>query len=76
MITPLHLEILMHYFVYATPFRADSETIRSYIQYWVEVGCLEPTDAGTLSYDVTEKGQAWINKVLSTPMPTQKWVWE
>lgn len=75
MLTPLHLEILMHYYVSPDPFRDDSEGIRSYRQYWVEVGCLSRCD-DLSGYCVTEKGRAWLRKALSTPMPTQKWVWE
>ena len=25
---------------------------------------------------ITEKGKAWLDKALSTPMPVQKWVFE
>lgn len=75
MLTPLHLEILIHHAVCSEPFRADTETIRSYRQYWVETGCLLPAKDAS-GYCATEKGKAWLDKALSTPMPTQKWVWE
>lgn len=75
MLTPLHLEIIMHHYISRSPFRNDTEAIRSYRQYWIEEGCIEPLD-GNQAYGVTDKGVAWIEKALSTPMPVQKWVWE
>jgi hypothetical protein len=73
--SPFHLEILMHYLVSPAPFRTDNQTFREYRQYWIETGCIE---AGKSSgeYCVTDKGRAWMDKALSTPMPVQKWVWE
>ena len=73
--TPLHLEILMHHHVSPEPFPRDSYVIRSYRQYLIEVGLLGPGDEPQV-YTTTDKGKAWIKKALSTPMPTQKWVWE
>ena len=75
MLTPLHVEIIMHHYISPGSFRADTETIRSYRQYWIEEGCIE-YNGGETTYVVTDKGKAWIEKILSTPMPTQKWVWE
>ena len=68
--TPLHLEILMHYFVSGTMFPRSTPTITEYQGHLVELGLLDT------ELSVTEKGKLWIERVLNTPMPVQKWVWE
>mgnify|MGYP001171530968 CR=1 FL=1 len=75
MLTPLHIKILLHYYVTFEPFSPDTETFRSYREFWIASGCLE-YEGGDTPYVVTGKGKAWLERVLSTPMPTQKWVWE
>lgn len=32
------------------------------------------TASGGLRWGITEKGRAWIDMALSTPLPVQKWV--
>lgn len=70
--TPLHLEILMHHYVSPTPFRATGEVIAQYTQNLIDMGLLRCETHCILT---TDKGKAWFERVLNTPMPTQKWVW-
>lgn len=74
-LTPLHLEILIHHFVSPEPFSRNSETSRSYSDELIELGLLE-TGASTGIFCITDKGKAWLEHVLETPMPTMKWTWE
>jgi len=74
MITPCHLEILMHYYVSPTVYpQHDAPAVIEYTQWLVDNGVLESHLDGESGYEVTEKGKAWIDLILATPMPVMKW---
>lgn len=69
--TPFHLEILLHYFSSGGDFPRQGPVLDDCRSELIEWGLLTE-----FPYKVTDKGDAWLHKVLYTPMPTQKWVWE
>lgn len=75
--TPLHLEILLHALVQGTPFPRSSEGITEYRDHLVLAGLIElETDTDVaMTFVITDKGRAWLDRALSTPLPTMKWVW-
>lgn len=74
-LTPIHLEILIHHFVSPEPFSRNSDTIQEYHNDLLGLELLE-TGASTGIFCVTDKGKAWLEHILETPMPTMKWTWE
>lgn len=80
-LTPLHLEILIHYHASPHVFPRSSQCSDNYTRHLVSLGLLENAgvdvfDGCKAPFQLTEKGRAWLERVLSTPMPKQAWVWE
>lgn len=74
-LTPLHLEILLHHFVSTVAFRHDNECVQNARNDLMTLELLDSYEASGF-FLVTDKGKAWLEHVLATPMPTHKWVWE
>ena len=75
MITPNHLDVLIHY--NSSPSRherEDAPAVRDAIRQFVEDGILEPARASKSGFEVTEKGHAWLCAILAVPYPTQAWL--
>ena len=71
-LTPLHLEILMHYNCSNNFFRASNQTIIEFHNDLVKLNLLDINNG----YFITDKGKVWLEHILETPMPVQEWVWE
>jgi len=79
-VTPLHLEIVMHYATRGN----DMENIAApatsqYVRELILAGMVESikNDAGaTRSYKTTDRGMVWLDYLLTVPFPKQKWVIE
>jgi hypothetical protein len=72
--TPNDLDILIHYYVcpdiherYYAP--AVMESCREFVQSGIFVSSGEDG-----IFSVTEKGRAWMELILNTPMPILKWI--
>lgn len=68
-LTPLHLEILSHHL------NKEDGNIQICTNELTNLGLLEFDNASGF-YSITDKGKAWLEHVLETPMPTMKWTWE
>jgi hypothetical protein len=70
--TPFHLEILLHYSYSNQPFeRATASAHDEVARDLVKLGVLEVCGDG---YQGNDKGRAWVDFMLKTPLPVQKWV--
>jgi len=75
MITPNHLDVLLHY--NCTPARherEDAPAVQEAIELFIADGILDCIPASKSGYRVTEKGHAWLCAILSVPYPTQAWL--
>lgn len=72
--TPLHMEILFHYWVHGQePFPRRSQVIQDYTDELKADGILRPFP-GCEYLGVSEKGRRWIYMILETPYPVEQWV--
>lgn len=63
--TLLHLEIFIHHFSSPSKFPRDTYTAREYRDDLISEGFLKTMDG---IYYPTEKGKAWLNKLLVDPI--------
>jgi len=73
--TPCMLEVFLHYYVSPAPHeRFSAPAVQESICFFLNNGLFEHRDSNI--YGVTEKGKAWIDAVLATPLPIAKWIVE
>lgn len=71
--SPAHLKVLLH--IYTTNQKhaaADESWFKDLIGQWERSGIVSQKDDGRL--DCTEKGNAWVDSILATPLPIQMWL--
>lgn len=79
--SPADLGVLIHYHCIPEPHpRFAEEWVQSLTEAWVKEGILEET-MGTVFdptalpvFSTTERGQKWMEMILSTPQPEQIWI--
>ena len=78
LLTPDELRVLLEYHIRGGLGMTMDVSIMGHRQRLIEYGFLTRVDSGTgqQMYTVTEKGRVWLDRVLSTPMPVCRWVWE
>ena len=73
MITPLHIEIMLHYNCCEENFpRLNAPACQEYAKQLAVEGLLEE-GVGSV-YRVTSKGKAWVCYLCMVPFPIQQWV--
>lgn len=73
-ITPYVLELVIHHHCSYDLFpRWEAPLYNPTIDELIAEGILERGDDGA-PYHTTEKGKAWIEMLLATPFPEQKWI--
>ena len=78
---PLYLNILLHYYSMACPYAEQDEAHRTspsvskFHKDLIDDGLIEQGNENfpEMGYRVTEKGRAWVDHILSTPLPEQRW---
>jgi len=77
-ITPLHIEIVLHYNCTTAPMEhATAPAVQEYIRQLLGEEILIWVSARPVTnghYGLTEKGKAWLEMILATPFPVQRWV--
>lgn len=72
MLTPTELDILVHFYVSAWPHpRCADLAVKEAIEAFIDDGVMHDINGVPT---VTEKGDAWLQEILSTPQPRQAWV--
>lgn len=72
-ITPLHLEILLHYYTSPGPFPRTIWVCAEFQDDLIKEGILDvPIHDGVAT--ITDKGKAWMHDILNTPFPTLAWI--
>lgn len=72
--TPLHLEIILHYATLADDFdahRIKLPVVSGAITWLFSEGMLEPGDK--LMWQITDKGKFWLEHLLTIPFPELRW---
>lgn len=73
-LSPCDLEFLLHcYYCPAVYERINAPAIQEARDYFLANDIIKPVP-NELFFTTTEKGKFWINEILKTPMPVQKWV--
>lgn len=80
-ITPLHIQLLLHYHCNCEPYSKDNYEhahSRSVIEFMghlvVNWGLLVKDASAESGYRTTEKGAAYVDMLCSVPLPVCKWV--
>ena len=75
--SPLGIEILLHYHCIASDHRACVENVPIWpeIRDWLlKEGLVKtPSKVSSRTYDLTERGEVYIRALLNTPLPVQRW---
>lgn len=71
---PAQLSILLHHYVSFEPYPNPSKVSAEVEGMFVAKGILAGSEDAPYCFKVTEKGTAWIEMILSTPAPVQKWI--
>lgn len=76
--TPLEIEILLHYATRATDYRNgdfSAPAVRDAVERFVGAGLLVERDPGqTPLYWMLERGHAYVDALCKLPLPVQVWV--
>jgi len=78
--TPLHIQIMLHYYCNVTPYaekepaHRNSSAVMSYTDYLVDDNMLRPSQCEGV-YVVTEKGRAYIDALKAVAEPIAKTIW-
>lgn len=72
--SPFKMDVLMHYYCMAVPHpKVMSKGVQEYIHDLVEDGVMIMDEESGTGFRMTEKGYAWIQMILDTPMPISVW---
>ena len=76
MTTPNDIDVMLHYHVSPHPHeRVHAPAVQEAINMFVKNGMLRPSkDNGGSGFCVTTKGQVWIDMLLATPFPVERFV--
>lgn len=73
---PIDLNTLLHYYVVREDMKniANCE-VQEGIQMFIDKGLMQPSSTYELcSFSLTKKGEFWMNSVLETPFPEERFV--
>lgn len=75
LLTPLHLEIVLHYYARAEDMvNLDAPAVQGYAMHLISEGILQSGSKHEgCSLTVTPKGAFWLMSLLSVPFPEQIW---
>ena len=76
MTTPNDIDVMLHYYVSPRPHdRVHAPAVQESINMFVKNGMLCPSkDNQGSGFCVTTKGQVWIDMLLATPFPVERFV--
>lgn len=79
--TPLELQIVIHYYGCADDFRGGDfspPAVREAIDWMTRAGLLrkrgDGDDPGESTYLIDARGRAYVEALCQTPLPEQRWV--
>lgn len=71
--TPLKLEILMHYHRNVADRADDDPAVKSAVLDLLNVALLERTGKIDPAFTLAERGRTYVEAVLATPLPVPAW---
>lgn len=75
--TPLEIEIVLHYYSSAGDFRDgdfSAPAVREAITWMQNEDILQADAPGTRAYELAPRGRAFVDALMALPLPTQMWV--
>ncbi len=75
--TPIEIEILLHYRYRPSDFRDgdfSAPAVRNAIERFLTLGLLEPWAEEDRSYRLGSRGEAYVNALCAMPLPVRQWV--
>jgi len=74
--SPLQIKLLLKIYTTQTlkPNDIPAEIHKSELQYFITNGLVEKVEKINHTYALTRKGEAFIEMLLNTPLPTLKWI--
>jgi len=73
--TPVALEVLLHYFYRGEPLKTENEAQERALDYLLHAKLLDlvASDEGSC-YTISERGKVHVEGLCAMPLPEQKWV--
>ena len=77
--SPLHLQILLHYYAIAEPYaannpgHANSLAVKAYTQDLIDKNLILADATSGSGYRVTERGEFFVSHICSLPLPVSGW---
>jgi len=76
-LTPLHLMLLLHYHTTPEPWpQATAPAVRVYTEHLLRLELIQrdPKEIRHESYDITQRGIAFVESLCTAPLPVERWV--
>lgn len=78
MVSPLCLQIVLHYAIHFTDFRDgdfSAPAVRDLLNWLHQEGVIDPMLPNShIKYVITDKGRAYVEFLIQMPFPVAKWV--
>ncbi len=77
--TPLHWQMLLHYYAIAEPYAADnpghanSLAVRAYTQELLDEELIRRDQKSGSGYRATDRGEALVDHIVNLPLPEKVW---
>jgi hypothetical protein len=78
--TPLHWQMLLHYYAIAEPYasghpgHANSLVVKAYTADLLESELIRPDPTSGSGYRATDRGEALVDHITNLPLPEKVWV--
>lgn len=73
-LTPFELQALMHCYTKRDVYMPGNDRAQQILAQFVTHGIIEPDDEIPNVFRTTELGRAWVRVILTTPVPTARYV--
>lgn len=77
--TPLHWQMLLHYYAIAEPYaatnpgHANSLAVKSYTEWLIDNDLIKIDVSSGSGYRATERGEALVEFICNLPLPARIW---
>lgn len=77
--SPLHWQMLLHYYAIAEPYaqdrpgHANSLAVKAYTEQLLKDNLIRPDETSGSGYRVTDRGEVLVEYICNLPLPVQEW---
>ena len=75
--TPLHIDILLHYYTRPGDYRDgdfSAPAVKEYVGWLAGNDLISSAHCKVEKYEITDRGRALVDAICDTPLPINKWV--